>query len=548
MDTSLPRYLKPLPSGLPESDVEYLRSKGVLSSPSPSIQMELWDIYFRVIHPSFPILDVEQILQSINPEKDGQISLLLFHCINLVARLFLDLHETYYRKRESLRFMFEKARVLYDFNLETDKVVLLQSALLMTFYPHPLNSPKGSAHWLAQAVSIAYTIDLHRDPMDGVLTARQKSVRKQLWWSLYIRERTIVLDIGLPWMIDENDYDIPMITNNDFCLAPLIYNNETSEQAPDLEKWTQGTRLGQLFLQKAKLATVCSNFRPLSVTSYEWDNHSMKTQSPRVQRRTPNLEDLDAIDGKLDQWWTEIQLEIDNNKWFGSEIEGIDGQDFDLLQFHYDGLLLTYRIAVHHISCLRWLQSTNISLATTKAVIKDLKSATWTIIHLVQDLSHRNVKCHLELLGPSAIRPLLLYVVLSQRLSSPFLTSMEANRIHSFLLEVGEGDPFFSQAYSYVGCGADTIESPSPARFNDLVTSVSQSEPQARQIANIFDGILGDLNMDLDSFVSELSCISHMFHSHDLTAVDCVKGSVSPRLQWMVKEVEETETVNPSEM
>lgn len=546
MDTSLPRYLKPLPSGLPESDVEYLRLKGVLSSPSPSMQKELWDTYFRVIHPIFPILDLDEILQSIQLEKNGRVSLLLFHCVNLVARLCLDSRETYYRKRESLHFMFEKVRVLYHFDLETDKVAILQSVLLMTFYPHPFNSPKGPAYWLAQAVSIAYTIDLNRDPMDGVLTARQNSVRKQLWWSLYTRERAIVLDIGLPWMIDENDYDIPMITNEEFCSAPLTYN-KTSEQDPDPEKWTQETRLRQLFLQRAKLATVCSHLRPLSVTGYDWDNHSVKTQWPQLQRRAPSLEDLDDIDSKLDQWWTEVQLEIDHNKWFGSETEGIDDPDFDLVQLHYDGLLLTYRIAVHHVSCLRWLQPINFSKAAIKTGINALGTATWAIIQLVQDFSDHNVKSHLELLGPSAIRPVLLYVVLSQRSSSPFLTSMEVDRIHIFLLKVGEGDPFFSQAYSYVGCGAGTRESLSPVRFNNLKNSVSQSESQARPIANIFDGILGDLNMDLDSFVSELSCIGHMLHSHDLTTVGCVNEFTSPQSPLMEEEAKRIETVKASE-
>ncbi|KAJ5112204.1 hypothetical protein N7532_000249 [Penicillium argentinense] len=552
LDTSLPTYLKPLPSDLPETDLEYLRSKGVLSAPIPSIQEKLWETYFRVIHPFLPILDHHETLRSINSDQGATpISLILFHCVNLVARLFMDWHETYHRKGESLHSMFEKARVLYDLDLERDPVPMLQSALLMTFYPQPLNSAKGPVHWLAHAVSIAYSIGLHRDSIDRALTARQNSVRKQLWWSLYIRERTIMLDHGLPWMIDDKDYDIPMMTNEDFSLAPLIHDAESPEWDMDLEGRASQTRLGLLFLQRTKLATVLSQLGPFSIICYEWNTRSIKTQWPRLHSRTPNLEDLHDINRKLDRWWTEMRLETVCSEWFNSDTESTDSADNSysaLLQLHYAGLLLTYRIAVHHISCLRWLQTTGFQITNAQVVMKDLRAATWAIIHLVQDLLRQEARRRLDLLGPSAIRPLLIYVILSQRSPSPLLTAMEANNIHSFLVELGEGDPWFSQVYSYVGRGADTVDGLSPVSFNDSKGSVLQTEPQTRQISNIFDGILSDFNMDIDGFVSELSRLNHILQPHELATVDCFEDFAPSRSPLTASEAKETKAIDPSQL
>jgi len=500
------------------------------------MRKKLWDVYFQNIHPVFPILDHAEIVQAIKSKSGAsQISLLLFHSIILVVQLFLGMDNNDRRKRDALHLIFEKARVLYDLGIENDQMANMQSTLLMTLYPQAPNSHKGQAYWLSQAVSIAFTLGLQREPTQRDFSMRCRSVRKQLWWCLYIRERMTVLDLGLPSLIDELGHDVQMLTSDDFILAPLQLSlDEQSFGGFASESENIQRQLGLLFIEKAKLAIILSRLPTISTTSYEWGDRSVKTQWPRFQGQPPDLNLLRETAKKLKQWRAGLPLEVLSNRWrlVNNGSKGKDSRTITPLYKHCAMLFLTYRLAVHHLASLRWLTVNCLSTESSENAARSLRDATLEVIYIGQELLGRQTKGYVGFLQPSIIRPLLLSVVLNER--SPNLMSTDiTNSFHSVLQKIGNRDPFYLQAYSYLECGiiGSGASRPPHSPVSDYSMGSTESEPPS--FPNVFDAILGYMDMNIDALEPQFPNLSR--------ATDSANGVNSLGSPFIVEEINEDE-------
>ena len=74
------------------------------------------------------------------------------------------------------------------------------------------------------ATSIAHTIGLHRNPDNTNLDSKRVKLWKRIWWSTYMRDRLIALGMRRPTRIKTEDFDVPMLTLDDFELSPLPEN------------------------------------------------------------------------------------------------------------------------------------------------------------------------------------------------------------------------------------------------------------------------------------------------------------------------------------
>ncbi|GME33249.1 hypothetical protein EJ06DRAFT_391149 [Neofusicoccum parvum] len=131
------------------------------------------------------------------------------------------LQESGYRTRkEASGDFFQRARVLYDFGYEDDRLTLVQSLVLLT-HCELHEDQKDDWHWLGVATSLAQTVGLHRNPESMRMDSSQRSLRKRIWWSLYIRDHLIAMNLRQPSRIKEGDYDVPLLTIDDFNMDEL---------------------------------------------------------------------------------------------------------------------------------------------------------------------------------------------------------------------------------------------------------------------------------------------------------------------------------------
>ncbi|KAK0101202.1 Cutinase transcription factor 1 beta [Cadophora gregata] len=262
----LPAYLKPLPQRMTSVDIDYLFAKGALSLPDTPVRDALLRAYCEFVHPYMPLLELHNVLEIMNDStgESGKISLLLFQAIMFAGTAFVDMSQLvaagYTNRKAARKAFFQKARVLYDFDYEIDRVSLVQSLLLMTYWYETPDDQKDTWHWMGVAISLAHTIGLHRNPENSNMEPAKKKLWKRIWWSCFMRDRLIALGMRRPTRVKDEDYDVPMLVEEDFEIGVLSENITIIPQDCTLMRTPSiQLELAQMCIAKAKLCLCISH-------------------------------------------------------------------------------------------------------------------------------------------------------------------------------------------------------------------------------------------------------------------------------------------------
>jgi hypothetical protein len=317
---SLPLYIKPLPSKICPEDILYLEKKGALNIPADALRNELLKNYVEFVNPFMPLLSIHELVATID-RNDGSssISLLLFQAVMFSAVATVDMRYLksagFTSRRDARRVFFTKTRLLYDFDIETDRIALIQSLLLMTYWYETPDDQKDSHHWMGIAVSLSHTIGLHRNPEKSpAMDPARRRLWKRMWWSTYTRDRLVALGMRRPTRIKNADFDVPMLDVDDFELAVLPDGPScipaSCKVLRDLDMQKQ---LNVMCIEKAKLCICMSHV--LSVQySVLTNNHGVlteegatKTTGHLVPRsRDHAATEVEACDAELERWKNEL--------------------------------------------------------------------------------------------------------------------------------------------------------------------------------------------------------------------------------------------------
>ncbi|OAL33757.1 hypothetical protein AYO20_06933 [Fonsecaea nubica] len=222
----LPNFVRPLPSCIDAAGAQFLAHKGALTVPDASLRNELLRSYVQYVHPFMPILDLRQFLIPI-ARNDGfaQISLLTLQAVMFAGSTFVDLrflqNHGYNDRREARKAFYTSARMLYDFDYESDDAAVLQAVLLLTYWYESPEDRKHTWYWMGISVSVAYTMGLNRRHAHANRDRETQRLFKRLWWACHIRDRLIALGMRRPAWIKLEDHDTPMLERDDFDTEPL---------------------------------------------------------------------------------------------------------------------------------------------------------------------------------------------------------------------------------------------------------------------------------------------------------------------------------------
>lgn len=61
---------------------------------------------------------------------------------------------------------------------------------------------------IGQALRVALSLGMNREPPQGTLTRTEYDRRRRLWWTLYIIDRKLSINMGAPLSISDKDCDI----------------------------------------------------------------------------------------------------------------------------------------------------------------------------------------------------------------------------------------------------------------------------------------------------------------------------------------------------
>lgn len=173
----------------------------------------LVDSYFTSTHSMFPILHWRTFEQSIEDMyRTGNIQnvppcfLSTFFAVLALGSLFTSEppSERSYHGAELL----EISRKLIDpwnnnFVLDDARTLLLQAMVL-----NEMNLKCAACNCLGSAVRVAQDLGLYSE--SGPWPIVEGEMRRRTWWTIYILDRTLSLEVGRPMLIDDSDCDVSL--------------------------------------------------------------------------------------------------------------------------------------------------------------------------------------------------------------------------------------------------------------------------------------------------------------------------------------------------
>jgi len=207
------------PSHCSPEDVAYLEAKGTFLDPDPDLLDQLVSAFLDNFCPLYSIVNKDEVLKS---HRARSLPWILLHAICFLGATFCDsavIHKSNYKSRlHARRAFYDKAKLLFDVGYETDKVVLLQTVIMLSFWGPQMNSYWNPCSWVGFAVTIAASLGIHRSAAFARVTGRDKGLLKRLWWSLVVRDAYCAALLGRPFRIDMALCDTEMLEMADFRL------------------------------------------------------------------------------------------------------------------------------------------------------------------------------------------------------------------------------------------------------------------------------------------------------------------------------------------
>ncbi|OAL35927.1 hypothetical protein AYO20_04833 [Fonsecaea nubica] len=204
--------------------------------------------YLSYIHPNFPFLSKEQLWKThhnrreledynSNEARHDHVVLLLVYAIGSRCLKLVGSEHVAESEPESL---YHSAMAKIQDQLNVPSVQNIQVILLVAIYA--LRSPSGSSIWHLCGLMIRQCVELglHRQLRKDISTATSDEFKRRLFYSIYHLERRIVLVLGRPLTIadDEIDTPLPSEIEDDHFQDP----SELPESGRENTAWNENSR------------------------------------------------------------------------------------------------------------------------------------------------------------------------------------------------------------------------------------------------------------------------------------------------------------------
>ncbi|KAF1999077.1 hypothetical protein P154DRAFT_233612 [Amniculicola lignicola CBS 123094] len=180
-------------------------------------QHELIDLYFKHIHPSYPILGSKRSFCKSRAEGTMPASLLAVVLIH--GSYFWHLSsqsEMPLPDRGALQpYVFS----CLTFETRTPNVAVIQATLLFMQLPARFTrAPNHPGVWSVSTMLMGMVQDmgLHIEPSAWNITSDECKLRRVLWWAVFVHDKSMAHWLGRPSHIKNNDWNVEPLNLKDF--------------------------------------------------------------------------------------------------------------------------------------------------------------------------------------------------------------------------------------------------------------------------------------------------------------------------------------------
>ncbi|EXJ66720.1 uncharacterized protein A1O5_09915 [Cladophialophora psammophila CBS 110553] len=423
-EIAFPKYIRRASACLEVDDVERLQTKGAFIIPDTALRNELLRCYVQYVHPYLPVLELEDFLAAI--EKDDAtetVSLLLFQAVMFAATPYAALRTLaahgYHDRRKARRSFYLRVKLLCDMDYELDRLTVIQSTLLMTYWNETPDDPKDVWYWLGVAISLSKRIGLNYElspvPPRNLLERR---LWKRLWWSCYTRDRLVSLAFRRPARIRQDEFNQPMLELSDLETKPLSsgVSEMLGAQCPTFKNEAVRVSLAKLCIGMAEL---CVCLTPILEMQYRKSSHSAVAQMTKMggsmDEIISNASNLLQCDHSLKKWY---QIHAENLHCFnGMPSDHSSENGGQVLEIHkavLKGLYLTSISILHRPQILSGAINSSLDPEIRDLSRRKTREAANEITILYTNLYAHGLVCFLPNTGVTCLLHAAIIHVLDQ--------------------------------------------------------------------------------------------------------------------------------------
>lgn len=202
---------------------------------SDEIGKRLIRLFYKYVQPYFPILTREGGDRDVDGVRDIRnihpcvLAAIYGHALPFCAwdeKLCVEVYTP-----PSADRLFTIAWQSCQTLLHTPNISLMQTLLLLV-QRRPTNRHVSDTpfKWamMSTAVSIAQSLGLNRDPTNWPIPSWEMKVRKRLAWAVFVQDKWLALNFGRASHIQSDDWDIPVLTEEDFPELDRRYEDSES--------------------------------------------------------------------------------------------------------------------------------------------------------------------------------------------------------------------------------------------------------------------------------------------------------------------------------
>ncbi|KAH6884461.1 fungal-specific transcription factor domain-containing protein [Thelonectria olida] len=205
------------PAHMHDEEIRNLTTKGAFEYPRTEILDGLITAFLSRVYPLYPIVNRPEFLTQVSSKT---MPWLLMHSVCFIASTFCPisiLHQASFSNRKEARYnYYSRAKALFDAGYEVNKIVTLQSTILLAFWAGGPNDFWNCYSWNSTSVTIAEALGLHRSMARANINPQDRSLLRRLWWTLVVRDASCGALFGRPFRINMDFCDTEMLTMDDF--------------------------------------------------------------------------------------------------------------------------------------------------------------------------------------------------------------------------------------------------------------------------------------------------------------------------------------------
>lgn len=259
----------------------------------------LIDLYFRIVHPSFPILHKKVYLEKYE-RTHREFSPVLLAAVYILATDYwsysVDLPGAPAPDSKRLEELAWKSM---NYAINRPKLSTVEAGLLLLQRPSERLWPLT-----AQMVAVGQDLGLHRDCSNWDIPGWERGLRKRLAWALFMQDKWASLVQGRPSHIFSRDWAVEPLVEQDF---PENFVDENDEEGS-----TEVEKGRTLYTCMVSLTTILSD---ILASLYSGAAEEELNQDPSTAT-TRTLMKVKPLQIKLRDWYTSLPhcLDIEHIK------------------------------------------------------------------------------------------------------------------------------------------------------------------------------------------------------------------------------------------